>query len=188
MRQHERVTVADYGAKEVSRALHIGDNRRSSRISFPITLRPGDKRGRSRFDWLDSWDTFSFGDYYDPQNMSFSDLRVINEDRVAPGAGCPTHSHRDVENHHHRCGASRPEFLVAVLNPGQHVVYPFKPGRQPWLQLTRGDVSLDGIMLSAGGGAAVTKKPPWRLRLLRPSNSMYSILPDPSPGPPMAPS
>ena len=62
-----------------------------------ITMRLGDKRGRSRFDWLDSRHTFSFGDYYDPQNMGFSDLRVINEDRVAPGAGFPTHSHRDME-------------------------------------------------------------------------------------------
>ena len=54
-----------------------------------ITVRFGDKRGHSRFDWLDSRHTFSFGDYYDPQNMGFRHLRVINEDRVIPGAGFP---------------------------------------------------------------------------------------------------
>ena len=62
-----------------------------------ITIRRGDERGSSKFNWLDSHHTFSFGDYYDPKHMGFSDLRVINEDRVIPAAGFPTHSHRDME-------------------------------------------------------------------------------------------
>jgi quercetin 2,3-dioxygenase len=62
-----------------------------------IKLRRSSDRGRTKLDWLDSRHTFSFGDYYDPKNMGFSDLRVINEDRVVPGAGFPTHSHRDME-------------------------------------------------------------------------------------------
>src|SRR5918999_2452213 len=62
-----------------------------------ITVRPSSKRGSSKFDWLDSRHTFSFGDYYDPKHLGFRELRVINEDRVAPSAGFPTHSHRDME-------------------------------------------------------------------------------------------
>jgi quercetin 2,3-dioxygenase len=62
-----------------------------------ITLRRSDERGSTKLNWLDSRHTFSFGDYYDTRYMGFSDLRVINEDRVKPGAGFPTHSHRDME-------------------------------------------------------------------------------------------
>jgi len=62
-----------------------------------IELRHGSDRGHTKLSWLDSRHTFSFGGYYDPRYMGFSDLRVINEDRVIPGAGFPTHSHRDME-------------------------------------------------------------------------------------------
>lgn len=62
-----------------------------------ITIRPAGERGRSRYDWLDSHHSFSFGDYHDPRHMGVSNLRVINDDSVAPGAGFATHGHRDME-------------------------------------------------------------------------------------------
>jgi quercetin 2,3-dioxygenase len=62
-----------------------------------ILKRPGEERGRTRISWLDSRHSFSFGEYYDPRHMGFGPLRVINEDWVAPGAGFPTHGHRDME-------------------------------------------------------------------------------------------
>ncbi|WP_127077195.1 pirin family protein [Rhodomicrobium lacus] len=61
-----------------------------------VVIRSED-RGRTQIDWLDSRHTFSFGEYYDPKRMGFGPLRVINEDRVAPGGGFPTHAHRDME-------------------------------------------------------------------------------------------
>jgi redox-sensitive bicupin YhaK (pirin superfamily) len=62
-----------------------------------ITLRPAAARGGTRIGWLDSRHTFSFGEYHDPANMGFRTLRVINDDRVAPAAGFPTHAHADME-------------------------------------------------------------------------------------------
>ena len=60
-------------------------------------LRQADKRGRTQTDWLDSRHTFSFGQYYDPRFMAFSDLRVINDDVVAPSGGFGTHPHDNME-------------------------------------------------------------------------------------------
>jgi redox-sensitive bicupin YhaK (pirin superfamily) len=62
-----------------------------------LTLRKAEERGQTRLDWLTSYHTFSFGGYSDPRHMGFRALRVLNDDRVAPGGGFGAHGHRDME-------------------------------------------------------------------------------------------
>ncbi len=62
-----------------------------------IHIRKAAERGHFDHGWLDTWHSFSFADYYDPNYMGFHALRVINDDRVAPGQGFGTHGHRDME-------------------------------------------------------------------------------------------
>ena len=62
-----------------------------------IAIRKAEERGHFDFGWLNTYHSFSFGDYYDPKHTRFRTLRVINEDFVQPGHGFPAHGHRDME-------------------------------------------------------------------------------------------
>ncbi|WP_035691091.1 pirin family protein [Azospirillum halopraeferens] len=213
--------------------------------SGPIVVRRAADRGLADFGWLDSRHSFSFGHYHDSRHMGFGALRVINEDRVAPGAGFDTHSHRDMEiisyvldgalehrdnlgtgsvirpgdvqrmsagtgiahsefNHApdapvhflqiwiiperrglepgyeqktfpaaERRGTARlvasrdgrdgsltvhadADLYASLLAPGDTVALDLRPGRRAWVQVARGTVTLNGVDLGPGDGAAVT--------------------------------
>ncbi|MGH7856258.1 MAG: pirin family protein [Candidatus Binatia bacterium] len=210
-----------------------------------IEIRRGNERGHAEHGWLESYHTFSFADYHDPRFMGFRALRVINEDRVQPGRGFGTHSHRDMEiisyilegalEHEDSMGTSsviRPgevqrmragtgvahsefnhsrtelvhflqiwivpeekglppsyeqrafpesertddfrlvasregregsvkihqdvDLYASLLSPGATLEHPLAAGRHAWVQVIRGGVSVNGEVLSAGDGLAIS--------------------------------
>lgn len=223
-----------------------------------ITIRKSSERGHFNFGWLDTYHTFSFDQYYDPNYMAFRSLRVINEDRVHPGRGFPTHPHRDMEiityilkgalQHRDSMGNSsiiRPgevqrmsagtgvshseanpsqtepvhllqiwiipnqmgldtsyeqkffaedekrnqlrlvastngrdgsvtvhqdvNLYASVLDGGSEVAYELNPNRYAWLQVARGAVTLNGMNLDQGDGAAISKESDLRINGREPS-------------------
>lgn len=210
-----------------------------------ITKRPGTERGHANYGWLETYHTFSFARYYDPEHMGFRTLRVINDDTVAPGEGFGTHPHDnmeivtyvvegalehkdsmgtgsvlragDVQRMSAGTGVTHSEFnhsgddilrllqiwivpadrdiepgyeeksfpaeekravlrllaapggqdgaldihqdarvYASILRRGESVTHEFSDGRAAWLQVVRGDVSVNGTRLTHGDGAAVT--------------------------------
>ena len=212
-----------------------------------ITIRKAEDRGHANHGWLNSYHTFSFANYYDPKHMGFRALRVINEDRVSPGAGFGTHGHSDMEiityvlegslEHKDSIGtgsviqpgevqrmsagkgiqhsefnhskaesvhflqiwllpdtkdlppsyeqrnfspAKNPgklhlvaardgregavtvhqdvDLYAAVLEPGDRVSHTLQPQRYGWIQIARGAITLNGLPLDKGDGAAISQE------------------------------
>jgi len=212
-----------------------------------ITIRKAEDRGHANHGWLNSYHTFSFANYYDPKHMGFRALRVINEDRVSPGAGFGTHGHSDMEiityvlegslEHKDSIGtgsviqpgevqrmsagkgirhsefnhsktesvhflqiwllpdtkdlppsyeqrnfspAKNPgklhlvaarngregavtvhqdvDLYAAVLEPGDRISHTLQPQRPGWIQVARGAITLNGLPLDKGDGAAISQE------------------------------
>lgn len=124
------------GTKAASPRLHM------------IYLRRSDERGHFNHGWLDTYHTFSFADYFDPKHMGFKTLRVINEDRVQPSEGFPTHGHQDMEiityiiegELQHRDSMGHGSVIrageVQYMNAGTGVRHSeFNPSKADWVHL-----------------------------------------------------
>lgn len=99
-----------------------------------FALRPANERGHTQTGWLDSWHTFSFGQYHDPRFMGFSDLRVINDDTIAPGEGFGTHPHDNME-------------IVSIVLNGE---------LEHWDSMGNGTVIKNGEVQKMSAGSGIT--------------------------------
>src|SRR5438309_1648358 len=91
------MVVAPLASAESVFSPYASNTRNFSGEQTMMQIRHASKRGRTAIGWLDSYHSFSFGDYYDPENMGYRSLRVLNDDIVAPGRGFGMHPHRDME-------------------------------------------------------------------------------------------
>ncbi|MEO6033225.1 MAG: pirin family protein [Burkholderiaceae bacterium] len=113
-----------------------------------ITERKSADRGYADHGWLKSFHSFSFADYHDPRHMGFGNLRVINEDRIAPGTGFGTHSHRDMEivsyvlsgelAHRDSMGNGQPALAESNGQPGAAAAGVIRPGDVQRMSAGRG--------------------------------------------------
>lgn len=225
-----------------------------------LEVRKANARGLSRTDWLTSFHTFSFANYYDPKFVGFGDLLVINEDYVKPGFGFGAHPHKNMEivtyivsgelehkddlgtgsiikrgeiqrmtagtgirhseynhSHHHDVhllqiwiipdkdnlqpgyeqkpiktelnkfillasnqgenGAVKinqnAELYVAYMTAGEKLNYRMRKTRRAWLQLIKGEVSINGIALSAGDGLAITAETMLEIECMHEAEFLY---------------